>query len=72
MHGCSKWISMSVLMLDEERVIVSKGEDTLIQALKDWGLKPIPCNLYDLETIGGGLQCASLDIRKRGELKSYS
>ena len=34
MYTCSKWISMNVLMLDEERVIVSKGEDTLIQALK--------------------------------------
>ena len=27
---------MNVLMLDEERVIVSKGEDTLTQPLKDW------------------------------------
>jgi len=62
---------MNVLMLDEERVIVSKGEDDLVRAFKKWGLKPIECPFYDFETIGGGFHCASLDIRRRGELKSY-
>ena len=71
MYNCSKWISMNVLMLDEERVVVSKGEDTLIRALEDWGFKPIPCNFYDFETIGGGFHCASLDVRRGGELESY-
>jgi len=71
MYNCSCWISMNVLMLDKERVIVSKGEDTLIEALKDWGLKPIPCNFYHFATIGGGFHCASVDIRRRGELESY-
>ncbi len=42
MYNCSRWISMNVLMLDEERVIVSKGEETLIKSLKDWGLSPSP------------------------------
>jgi glycine amidinotransferase len=71
MYNCSRWICMNVLMLDEERVIVSRGEDNLIMALKDWGFEPIPCNFYDFETIGGGFHCASLDVRRRGELKSY-
>jgi len=71
MYNCSRWISMNVLMLDEERVIVSRGEDTLIKAFKDWGFKPIPCNFYNFATIGGGFHCASVDIRRRGELKSY-
>jgi len=71
MYSCSRWISMNVLMLDEERVIVSKGEDTLIRALKGWGFKPVPCNFCDFETIAGGIHCASLDIRRRGELKSH-
>lgn len=71
MYNCSRWISMNVLMLDEERVIVSKGEDTLIQAFRDWGFKPIPCGFYHFETIGGGFHCATLDVRRRGELKSY-
>ena len=71
MYNCSRWISMNVLMLDEERVIVSKGEDTLIKALKDWGFDPIPCNFYNFETIGGGFHCATVDIRRRGTLQSH-
>jgi glycine amidinotransferase len=71
MYNCSRWISMNVLMLDEERVIVSKGEDTLIQALKDWGLKPIPCSFWHFESIGGGFHCATVDVRRRGDLESY-
>jgi glycine amidinotransferase len=71
MYNCSRWISMNVLMLDSERVIVSKGEHTLIQAFKDWGFKPIPCGFYHFATIGGGFHCASVDVRRRGKLASY-
>jgi glycine amidinotransferase len=71
MYTCSKWLSMNVLMLDQERVIVSKGEDRLIQALKDWGFRPIACNFYHFESIAGGLHCATVDVRRRGNLESY-
>ena len=71
MYTCSSWISMNVVMLDEERVIISREEEPLINALKSWGFKPIPCNFYDFETIGGGLHCASVDIRRAGDLRSY-
>ncbi len=71
MYTCSKWLSMNVLMLDQERVIVSKGEDDLIRAFKDWGFKPIVCNFYHFESIAGGLHCATVDIRRRGKLESY-
>jgi len=71
MYNCSRWISMNVLMLDEERVIVSKGEETLIQAFKEWGFQPIPCSFWNFETIGGGFHCASVDVRRRGTLRSY-
>jgi glycine amidinotransferase len=71
MYNCSRWISMNVVMLDQERVIVCKGEDTLIEAFKGWGFTPIECPFYDFETIGGGFHCASVDIRRRGELQSY-
>jgi glycine amidinotransferase len=71
MYNSSCWISMNVLMLDEQRVIVSRGEDTLIEALKGWGFKPIPCSFWNFATIGGGFHCATVDIRRRGELRSY-
>ncbi len=71
MYTCSKWLNMNVLLLDEERVIVSKGEDNIIKAFKDWGFKPIQCSFYFFKSIAGGLHCATLDIRRRGGLKSY-
>ena len=71
MYTCSKWLNMNMLLLDEERVIVSKGEESLIQAFKDWGFKPIECEFYNFETIAGGLHCATVDIRRRGGLQSY-
>jgi len=64
-------LNVNVLMLDEERVIVSKGEDNLIRAFKDWGFKPIEFNFYFFESIAGGLHCATLDIRRRDNLESY-
>jgi glycine amidinotransferase len=71
MYNCSRWISMNAVMLDERRVIVSKGEERLISAFKRWGFTPIECPFYDFETIGGGFHCASVDIRRRGTLQSY-
>ena len=37
----------------------------------DWGFKPIPCDFCDFAAIAGGFHCASLDIGRRGQLKSY-
>jgi hypothetical protein len=39
-YNCSRWISMNVVMLDEERVIVAKGEERLIAAFKKWASRP--------------------------------
>ncbi len=71
MYNCSRWIMMNVLMLDEKRVIVSAGEKRFARTLKQWGFEPIECPFWDFETIGGGLHCASVDIRRRGSLQSY-
>jgi glycine amidinotransferase len=62
---------MNVLMLDQERVIVSKGEDDLIRAFREWGFRPIECSFYHFESIAGGLHCATVDVRRRGGLESY-
>jgi len=40
MYTCSKWLNMNLLMLDEKRAIVPKGEDTIMRALfpsPTWG-----------------------------------
>lgn len=69
--GVSEWAGVNVLMLDEERIIVEKRQEPLINALKEWGFKPIPCAFEHYYPFLGSFHCATLDIRRRGELKSY-
>jgi glycine amidinotransferase len=71
LYMTSTWINMNVLMLDHERVIVEKNEETMIKALKNFGLKPILCSFRNFNTFGGSFHCATLDIRRRGVLQSY-
>jgi len=68
---CSDWLSMNFLMLDERRMIVEKRQEPFIKSLKDWGFEPIPVSFEDYYGFGGSFHCATCDIRRRGELKSY-
>jgi glycine amidinotransferase len=67
----SAWISMNVLMLDEERVVVERSQTSMIRALREWGFRPIPCAFTSYGPYGGAFHCATLDIRRRGTLQSY-
>jgi glycine amidinotransferase len=66
-----KWLHLNTLMLDERRIMVEKSQKPMIQALKDWGFQPIPCAFASNYPFGGSFHCATADIRRRGELKSY-
>ncbi|MDA1049114.1 MAG: amidinotransferase [Planctomycetota bacterium] len=68
----SSWASMNVLMLDERRVIVEQRQEPMISALREWGFEPIPCPFEDYYPFLGSFHCATLDVRRRGELKSYA
>ena len=68
---CSNWVSMNVLMLDEKRVIVEPGETEMVRAFKRWGFETIPCPFRHFNYFGGSFHCATLDVRRRGELQSY-
>lgn len=68
---CGKWLSMNVLMLDEQRVIVEKHQTSMIRALERWGFEPIPCAFLHYAPFGGSFHCATLDVRRRGILESY-
>ncbi|MCB9348853.1 MAG: amidinotransferase [Lewinellaceae bacterium] len=67
----SNWISINTLMLDERRIVVEERQEPLIRALKEWGFHPIPCAFEDYYPFIGGFHCATLDVRRRGELKSW-
>lgn len=68
---CSKWLSMNVLVLDERRVVVERHQVSMARALRDWGFEPIPCAFSHYAIFGGAFHCATLDVRRRGELRSY-
>ncbi|HEX2188053.1 MAG TPA: hypothetical protein VHG51_04110 [Longimicrobiaceae bacterium] len=67
----SQWVNMNVLSLDEERVVVERSQASTIRALKQWGFKPIPCAFECYYPFMGSFHCATLDVRRRGELRSY-
>lgn len=67
----SSWANMNVLMLDEERVIVEERQEPMIQALRNWGFSTIPCPFENYYPFLGSFHCATLDIRRRGTLRSY-
>ena len=67
----SKWISLNMLKLDEKRVICEASQVSMIAALKGWGFEPIPLPFMNYKMFGGGFHCATLDIRRRGQLQSY-
>ncbi len=71
LYFTSRWLSMNVLSIDEKRVIVEEHETALIDALRGWGFEPIPCPFRNFYSFGGSIHCATLDIRRRGTLKSY-
>jgi len=70
-RNMSNWISINTLMLDEKRIIVEKRQAPLIKQLREWGFIPIPCDFEAYYPFYGGFHCATLDIRRRGELQSY-
>ncbi|MFO0607656.1 MAG: hypothetical protein U0324_31125 [Polyangiales bacterium] len=67
----SRWGSINVLMLDERLVIVEKRQEPLIASLRRWGFTPIPVAFEAYLPMMGAFHCATLDVRRRGELRSY-
>ena len=71
LHMSSRWISMNIVMLDERTVVVEEHERDLIDAFKRWGFDPVPCSFLNFNRFGGSFHCATLDVRRRGALRSY-
>ncbi len=69
---CGTWLSMNVLMLDERRVVAERHHTGMLRALESWGFEPVPCDLMHYAPFGGSFHCATLDLRRRGTLESYT
>jgi glycine amidinotransferase len=71
LYMTSKWINMNILMLDERRVVVERQDEPMISLMKAHGFDPIPCDFRNFNSFGGSFHCATLDVRRRGNLQSY-
>jgi glycine amidinotransferase len=67
----SNWISMNILMLDEHTALVEAAETPMIDLLKSLGCEAIPVAFDCVYPFGGGLHCATCDVRRDGPLRSY-
>lgn len=71
LYMTSKWINMNILMLDHERVVVERQDEPMIATMRKYGFTPILCDFRNFNSFGGSFHCATLDVRRRGELESY-
>jgi len=64
-------LAANVLSLDGKRILVEESEKNLMDFLSDWGFEPIPIPFRYHFLFGGGLHCATLDVRRKDHFKSY-
>jgi scyllo-inosamine-4-phosphate amidinotransferase 1 len=67
----SVWIGMNILVVRPDLAIVDRRQPALIAALEAHGVDVLPLQLTYDRLIGGGFHCATLDIRRAGDLESY-
>lgn len=67
----SNWISMNVISVNEETVIVEEKEEKTISLLEHYDFKVITCPFDKVYKFGGGFHCCTIDIRRKGSLRSY-
>ena len=68
----SPWTATcNVLVLRPGTLIVEAHEKRAQQAFKSWGFEVIPVPFRNFMPFGGSFHCATVDIRRRGELQSY-
>jgi N-dimethylarginine dimethylaminohydrolase len=67
----SVWVGMNILALAPDRAIVPGNQRALIGQLERAGVEPGPAPFRHGRTLGGGLHCCSLDVRRAGTLETY-
>ncbi|WP_084655083.1 scyllo-inosamine-4-phosphate amidinotransferase [Nocardia altamirensis] len=60
----SEWIGMNLLMVRPDLAIVDGAQTELIDALRRRAIDVIPHTLRHARTMGGGLHCVTLDLRR--------
>lgn len=67
----SEWIGMNFMMLNPDTAVVDGTQTSLIRELDSHGIDIVPMHLTHARTLGGGMHCVTLDVRRRGKLEDY-
>jgi glycine amidinotransferase len=67
----SIWLSMNVLMLDPKTVCVEASETRQAEQLDALGFEVVPVPFRDAYPFGGGLHCATADVRRDGDCDDF-
>ena len=68
---CSVWLSMNTLLLDERTIFVEEQEVAQQEQFSRLGFEVIPIPFWAVGPFGGGLHCATADVRREGTLQDY-
>lgn len=68
----SPWIGMNLLVVRPDLVLADSRQPELIRSLERHGIDVLPMKLTHARTLGGGFHCVSLDVRRTGELETYT
>ncbi len=71
LYFSSDWLTMNMLSIDEKHILVEANETPLMDLLVRHGFVPVPVPFRNFYPFGGSFHCATVDIRRRGELQSY-
>ncbi|MFC0541126.1 inosamine-phosphate amidinotransferase 1 [Kutzneria chonburiensis] len=71
-HALSgRWISMNLLMLDEQHAVVDADQPALLATLERRGITVVPHRLRHQRVLGGGFHCVTLDVVRDGGPENY-
>lgn len=60
----SKWIALNMLSIDGKNIIMDAKQPRLMDTLSSKGFEPIPLELTQSRTLGGGFHCVTLDLNR--------
>jgi len=68
----SRWLSMNVFSISENKIVCEEGEKKLINFLEqEHGFDVLTVPYRGVFEFGGSLHCSTWDVRRRGDCKNY-
>lgn len=71
LYMTSGWINMNVLSLDANTVVIEESDTDVARQLEEHGFEVVAVPFQHVNSIGGSLHCATVDVRRRGTREIY-